>query len=386
MAPHRVLLPAATLFALCNLTPHPIRAADLTLATPLDYQVIQRSKAASGTVTLAGTVLGLPSGELSWAARIGADHAWQPLQVERDREGGRWTARLGAPAGGWWRVEVRVMAADGTEATAAVDHVGVGEVFVVAGQSNSANHGEERQRTATGRVAAFDGQRWQIANDPQPGASGGGGSFMPPLGDQLVERLGVPVGFIACGIGATSVREWLPKGDVFAQPPTLEGRVEKLPDGQWRSKGEAFANLVARMKGVGPDGFRAVLWHQGESDANQSDPSRTLPGRLYREDLERVIRASRREIGWEAPWFVAQASYHIPGDEGSPDIRAAQASLWRDGTALEGPDSDALKGTWRENGGKGVHFSGPGLREHGRQWAAKVGAWVERQTKPGSGG
>jgi hypothetical protein len=278
------------------------------------------------------------------------------------------------------------MAADGTEATAAVDHVGVGEVFVVAGQSNSANHGEERQRTATGRVAAFDGQRWQIANDPQPGASGGGGSFMPPLGDQLVERLGVPVGFIACGIGATSVREWLPKGDVFAQPPTLEGRVEKLPDGQWRSKGEAFANLVARMKGVGPDGFRAVLWHQGESDANQSDPSRTLPGRLYREDLERVIRASRREIGWEAPWFVAQASYHIPGDEGSPDIRAAQASLWRDGTALEGPDSDALKGTWRENGGKGVHFSGPGLREHGRQWAAKVGAWVERQTKPGSGG
>ena len=102
--------------------------------------------------------------------------------------------------------------------------------------------------------------------------------------------------------------------------------------------------FVARMKQLGPHGFRAVLWHQGESDANQQDPTRTLAGKLYREYLEQLIRESRREIGWDAPWFVAQVSYHVPGDEASPDIRAAQASLWKDGIALEGPDSDALKG------------------------------------------
>lgn len=33
-------------------------------------------------------------------------------------------------------------------ARATVDHVGVGEVFVVAGQSNSANHGSERLSTS----------------------------------------------------------------------------------------------------------------------------------------------------------------------------------------------------------------------------------------------
>lgn len=123
---------------------------------------------------------------------------------------------------------------------------------------------------------------------------------------------------------------------------------------------------------LGPHGFRAVLWHQGESDANQKAPTRTLPGDLYRQYLAQLIRDSRREIGWEAPWFVAQVSYHVPGDEASPDIRAAQASLWKDGLALAGPDSDALKGKLRERNGQGVHFSGPGLREHAARWAEKV--------------
>ncbi|MDB6033820.1 MAG: pknB 12 [Verrucomicrobiales bacterium] len=208
-----------------------------------------------------------------------------------------------------------------------VEHVGIGEVFVVAGQSNSANHGEKKQITETERVASFDGKRWRLAKDPQPGASGDSGSFMPPLGDIIAGRFDVPVGFIACGIGATSVREWLPKGSTFPNPPTIESNVRKLPNGDWESNGQAFSNFVARMQEVGPEGFRAVLWHQGESDANQQDPTRTLSGNLYRKYLEKIIRQSRRELGWKAPWFVAQASYHVPEDEGSPEIRAAQASL-----------------------------------------------------------
>jgi len=57
----------------------------------------------------------------------------------------------------------------------------------------------------------------------------------------------------------------------------------------------------------------------------------------------------------------------------------AQASLWKDGVALEGPDTDALKGEFRDSDGKGVHFSGPGLREHAARWAEKVGPWLERR-------
>jgi hypothetical protein len=57
--------------------------------------------------------------------------------------------------------------------------------------------------------------------------------------------------------------------------------------------------------------------------------------------------------------------------------------LWRDGLAIEGPDSDALKGQLRERNGQGVHFSGAGLREHAARWAEKVIPWIEKQaTEP----
>jgi hypothetical protein len=348
-------------------------AGAMTLSAPSDYQVVQRQSAKKGRIEIAGELGAAALGADAIAIRISGTNetdGWKRTAAKF--EGAKFSAVVEATAGGWYRVEIRAMKGDAILESAAVEHVGVGEVFVVAGQSNSANHGAEKQNMKTGLVASFDGHRWRLANDPQPGASGSGGSFMPPFGDAIAERFHVPVGFIACGIGATSVREWLPEGAKFPNPPTLTGRVRQLADGGWESKGEAFAMFVARMKQAGPHGFRAVLWHQGESDANQKDTTRTLPGKLYRQYLEKIIRDSRCEIGWDAPWFVAQASYHVPGDEASPDIRAAQASLWQDGVALEGPDTDALKHEWRENGGKGVHFSGPGLREHAKRWCHRA--------------
>ncbi|MHA3772276.1 sialate O-acetylesterase [Verrucomicrobiota bacterium sgz303538] len=359
-----------------------LHASEIALLEPLDYQVIQRTTRTEGELHVRGKLKDAEAAGAKIEARIvtdkGAD-AWRIL-VER-LDGDLFDQPIKAPAGGWYQLEVRALAGDKIVAESMVEHVGIGEIFVVAGQSNSANHGETRQVTETRRVAAFDGQQWQLANDPQPGASGKGGSFMPPFGDAVVKCIDVPVGFIACGIGATSVREWLPKGATFPNPPTIESRVTKLPSGEWASNGDAFAKFVSRMKQAGNHGFRAVLWHQGESDANQKDPSRTLPGKPYREYLERIIRESRREIGWDAPWFVAQASYHVPGDEASPEIRDAQASLWKDGIALEGPDTDALKGELREGNGQGVHFSAKGLREHAAKWAEKVCPWIEQELK-----
>lgn len=353
----------------------------LVLESPQDYQVVQRSAKNVGIVRVRGKLgeAARKADALEYRVGIAAKPgAWHRLDLRA--ADGRFEAVAEVAAGGWYRFEVRATVGGKPVAQAAAEHVGVGEVFVVAGQSNSANHGAEKQTTKTGRVAAFDGTRWQPANDPQPGASGTGGSFLPPFGDAVAEKFGVPVGLVACGVGATSVREWLPKGATFPNPPTLEGNVRKLADGKWESTGDLYAKFCARMKVLGPNGFRAVLWHQGESDANQKDATRTLPGKLYREYLEKLIRDSRKAIGWEVPWFVAQVSYHVPGDEASPDIRAAQAALWKDKVALEGPDSDALKGELRENGGKGVHFSGPGLRAHAAKWAEKVGPWLERQT------
>ena len=335
------------------------RGATLTLSEPLDHQVTQRSTAARGTVRVRGALAEADPATVRLELRVTVDGRpgeWQPLRASFSAS--NFTASVELPAGGWHQLEVRALQQDTVLATTRVDHVGVDEIFVVAGQSNSANHGAEKQTPKSALVVTFDGRRWRPAADPQPGASGGGGSFLPPFGDRIAAQFKVPVGFIACGIGATSVREWLPKGVRFPHPPTIEGRVRRLPDGSWESKGEAYEMLVRRMKALGSRGFRAVLWHQGESDANQRDTSRTLPGTLYREMLGQVIRDSRRDIGWDAPWFVAQVSYHVPGDESSPDIRAAQAALWADGIALPGPDSDALRSEFREDGGRGMRPTG----------------------------
>ena len=358
----------------------PLLADTIVLDAPLEHQVVQRNAQGSADILLQGAV---PPGTSFVEARAepgagmrGKALDWTAVAKDAQIVDGKFTGKLKLDAGGWYALKVRFRKSAADPASlgeALVEHVGVGEIFVIAGQSNSSNHGAEKQPTKTGMVSAFDGKKWQLANDPQPGASGGAGSFQPPFGDALATKFKVPVGIIACGIGATSVREWLPKGATFPQPPTLEGRVSKLPSGEWESKGEAFDMLTARMKQLGSNGFRAVLWHQGESDADQPDPKRTLVGKPYRQYLERLIVDSRKQIGWQAPWFVALCSSH--GGEGVPALRDAQKSLWDDGIALEGPDTDALRGDLRD----GVHFSGKGLREHGARWVEKVAPWLEKQ-------
>jgi hypothetical protein len=355
--------------------------AGLRLTAPMDWQVMQRHTPRKGVIAFAGHCA-LDADRVE--ARVAGGPTWKGRPYQSDWTRATWdpdtkefTARLTAPAGGWYAVEARAMKGDAVVGQRKVEHVGVGDIFVVAGQSNSANWGEERLTPKTGLVVNFTGSKWQPADDPQPGAGGGGGSFIPPFGDALAERFKIPVGVVTCGIGAISVRQWLPKGVTFPNPPTLTFDVTPLPDETWASNGAAFDMLVSRMKQLGPQGFRAVLWHQGESDANQPDPKLSLDGAEYRKYLEQIIRESRKEIGWEAPWFVAQVSYHVPDDEASAEIRAGQKALWDDKVALEGPDTDALKGEYREAGGQGVHFSGKGLREHGARWAEKVGDWLE---------
>ncbi|MBX9655871.1 prolyl oligopeptidase family serine peptidase [bacterium] len=354
----------------------------LVIDSPCDYQVIQRRSKSEGLLKISGLLVGPNVKNIQFEYRLlknDADGKWNTLSVSIEE--GRYHAEVIAPTGGWFRLEVRIKSEEKIVGAASVAHVGVGEVFVVAGQSNSANFGEQRQKTISQQVSSFDGKYWRLANDPQPGAEGEGGSFMPPLGDALAERFGVPVGFVACGAGGTSVREWLPQGVTFPNPPTIERYVRKSNGDLWESRGELFDNLCSRMKSLGLNGFRAVLWHQGESDAHQKDATRTLSGTLYRDYLAQIIKDSHREIAWNAPWFVAQVSYHAPDDSSSIDIRNAQALLWRESIALEGPDTDALTGAFRDEAGKGVHFSATGLREHANRWFEKIAPWLDSQIK-----
>jgi hypothetical protein len=301
---------------------------------------------------------------------------WRALRVEG---GCIFSGELPARAGGWYAVEVRVLRKGVLSEHARVEHVGVGEVFVIAGQSNAANYGEELQQTKSGMVSAFSGREWRLANDPQPGVQdrSGGGSFLPAFGDALYARYSVPIGVTTVAFGGTSVRQWLPAGGRFRIPPVSMRNVLMVAENDWASEGRLFDGMLERIRQLGPHGFRALLWHQGEADANQ-EPAHAISGADYRRMLERIIRESRTRAGWDFPWFVAQATYHSALTPSSPEIRAAQASLWTSGLALEGPDTDRLGSEYRANGGRDVHFNARGLAAHGQAWADKVATWLDQ--------
>src|SRR5579862_4633168 len=172
-------------------------AVTLQLVSPLDYEVFQRQTASNGSIIVECILEAKRHGALTNLDQLQArlvdasadmtKNQWQPLPFD-DRVR-HFRAELPAIAGGWYRLEVRLLSGKTTISEAAVEHVGVGEIFVVAGQSNAANHGEGKQHAQNPLVVAFGKDHWQPAADPEPGASGTGGSFMPAFGHAVAERM-----------------------------------------------------------------------------------------------------------------------------------------------------------------------------------------------------
>lgn len=365
----------------------------LTIETPMAYQVFQRQNVKLGLIAVHGHVEAATDSDFK-IKRVEAcfwEESTAPAAVRHvtcsgihyERATHSISGMLTAPGGGFYTVEVRLTAKSKRVSALRVEHVGVGEVFVIAGQSNSTNYGEVRQVVNSGFVTSYDGTSWRIADDPQPGVqdTSSKGSFIPAFGDAMYAKFHVPVGIASVGHGSTSVRQWLPRGERFTTQPTMTKFASEIAPGVWQCDGTLYAGLLQRIRELdafaphGEHGFRALLWHQGESDAHQKSPH-DISATEYHRLLAEVIDSSRVDAGWRFPWFVAQVSYHTPDDPITPEIREAQASLWRSGVALEGPDTDQLTGMNRQNNGMGVHMSDAGLKAHGQLWATKVSAWL----------
>ena len=355
----------------------------ITLTSPLNYQVFQRRTRLRGDIVVLGEAHVRADGA---EARVTGtsllsrplDGRWKRLSL--DRTSGKFHGKLPVTAGGFYQLEVRLREHNLEVAETRVLHLGLGEVFVISGQSNATNYGEVRQQTQTGMVTSFNGTSWAIANDPQQGAQDNSnqGSFIPSFGDALYRKYRVPIGVAVVGHGSTSVRQWLPKGEPVIVMPTMTRYVTRDTSGALVSDGTLFEGMMVRIDLLGKHGFRALLWHQGESDANQP-AGHQISAEQYQAMLEHIIRMSRKDAGWNFPWFVAEVSYHSPQDPSCPPIREAQRGLWRKGIALQGPDTDTLTGSYRQNNGRGVHFNDAGLKAHGMLWAEKVEAFLGKK-------
>ena len=258
-------------------------------------------------------------------------------------------ATLPAPAGGWYRLEVRALRGKEVVAQAAVDHVGVGEVFVMAGQSNSTNCGSEKIGPKSGLVSTFSGRNWRPADDPQPGVHdhSAGGSPWPAFGDALAQKYRVPVGD---RLRRTQRHQ--------RQAVAAGGRTIQVDDGSHGPAGAA--RVPCRPLAPGRVRHRHAR-RRLHPAADRGDPG-LVQGR-------RLGRALVRGPGFSLPERVQ------PKGRGRAQCREEAVG---NGGGPGGTGHGRATGDNRDNNGQGIHFSAKGLHAHGVQWAAKVSAYLDK--------
>lgn len=284
-----------------------------------------------------------PAGEGDYLFRPDPQTPWRDLPVRR--VGSRLHAEIELPAGGWYRGEIEKRG-QVASVPLLVGPFGIGEVYLIAGQSYATNRNETHLRVLDpeGRVTALDpvGGAWRTGHDPQPAVAeetGTGGTIWPTAMDHLVHAARVPVGMANVAVSATASSAWTPGSPLHA-------------------------NLVRAAGMVGD--YRAVLWQQGESDVIEG-----TPGVVWVERVRAMRSALVDATGRERPWIVARSTLHptvydLP--EARNTIRDAVAVLTRLPGFVAGPDTDTLAGAHRAPAEAQGHFSRMGQLAAGRMW------------------
>jgi len=256
---------------------------------------------------------------------------WQPVESKLGRFAADTTL-----APGWNRITVRGRWWDHRFAYSV--RVALGDVFIVAGQSNAVGYAEEffsagSEDVRAGRLGEDGAISWRCADDPQ--SPQGKGSPWPKVGDEYRSKTQLPVGFINIAENGSSIESWMPGGLLFR-------RLEDV------------------LRATGPANVRAVLWAQGEADSGMSADR-------YAECLETIIRSANEltKSSPSVPWVVAISSYVGGAAVGS--IKQSQERVVASGLALRGPDTDALGSQHRQ--ADGVHFNAEGTRALALLWA-----------------
>lgn len=341
--------------------------ARLVLTSPKPFQIVQREgfePKQSAVNNPSGPELGYADIALRAKKPEGVKGDWQYRLVLNDKGHGQsfdWMSFLleehetelrglaEVPAGGMYRLEVRCVDGETVTAAGAVEAIGVGEVFLVAGQSYAGGHNDEVLKVTDPSLAVttydWQAKTWKVAHDPPP-HNGDGGSIWPPLGDLLVPTLRVPVAFVNVSVGATSTTKWHPDGP-----------------------------LHKRLCEVGTEihSFRAVLWQQGESDVIEKTTAAA-----YIQNMIEIRDAASDAWGFEPPWLLAKSTLHPtvyiqPIEEDR--IRTAIDQLWKRPGFRPGPDTDVLGGENRGDAKSRRHFSAIGQRRAALLWFAVL--WNE---------
>ncbi len=299
-----------------------------------DYRVFQRGPANTADVRVEGAASGADGRSVeARVLRAGMTLPGFDWKTAGQAAAGRWSAEIkGLPAGGPYRLEFR---AAGGQHVAAASHILVGDLWVLAGQSNMEGVGNlENLPLPSAMVNSLDmTDAWVVAEDPlhrlvdaadrvhwRKNAKGeiarlegeelrawmarrrkGAGPGLP-FALEMVRRTGVPVGLIPCAHGGTSMDQW---------SPDLKDR-----------GGESLYGAMLRRIRLAGGRIRGVLWYQGESDAHE----KAAP--LLEEKFRRFIEQLRQDTGQrDLPFYYVQIGRHVVSAPAAPWDKVQDAQL-----------------------------------------------------------
>lgn len=300
---------------------------------------------------------------------------WQTVQ--RNPQGGIFQGPVRGTSG-WYRLEVRAFAGRDVIGEDVVRKVGIGEVFIITGQSNAQGFQDLGAVGAIDdRVNCVDYDNFtanSLADPPAPkfqqlsssaliGPRGQSAWCWGILGDLIARQYNCPVLFINTAWAGTTIRNWTESAD---------GKITKnifrmgTPDENFPT-GMPYGNLIIAIRYYSSLlGLRAILWQQGETD--------NIPLNLGRQEyatlMQYLVNKTRSDTDRYPAWILARSSYNQ--GKVSSSIIQAQSDVINvyNNNVLAGPFTDAIQ---NPRPGDDVHFGGDGLRQLAQAWYNSMG-------------
>jgi len=250
-----------------------------------DYRIYQRNSEGYAEVLLAGKVPETAAETDVVRTRVcrEEDNLMVIPWTECERTGDQWRITLKVPQGGLYRMETSVgpkgNAPEWCERVQNVAHVGVGELFMLTGQSNMAGYGRDMAYDPPQLGVHLYGNngKWSVAthplNDsidtiyPENREMTSGTSPALAFARRVWQTLHVPVGLVQASLGGSPLSRW------------------DLAD-----NGDLSGAMLRRLDATGP--VSAILWYQGCSDTDRMESATS-----YFERFERTVKLWREKMG-----------------------------------------------------------------------------------------
>lgn len=290
----------------------------LVITSPTRNLIMQRN--ASGTATIAVTAYAhYPYSRITatLTAIEGNPQPAQDVMLTADQIEQGFLHTTFTASTGWYKLKLTGTSNDGILDSAIVDRVGIGEVFLVTGNSNAMGLPGLGSKNAGSNVVSFNAinkilnkENITVAPDgPMPAPefevltnenfifpNGETSWYWGELGDLLFKRWKTPVLFFNAAWAAANAENYR---DAASGKDAFNLYVGRF----WPNR-QPYSNIVNTMRFMtASTGIRAVLWAHGENDAQLG-----LQEEDYFNGIKTLIQNSRRDAGYYVAWYMARNS------------------------------------------------------------------------------